>query len=79
MTYQFPPDIRDLVGKHMACGRYASEDELLRDALHALAESEEDLAAIQDALNDWRAGDAGVALDDAMQAIRNDERGLGDA
>ena len=46
MTYAFPPDLRELVGEQMASGKYASEDELLRHALRALSEEEEDLAAV---------------------------------
>jgi Arc/MetJ-type ribon-helix-helix transcriptional regulator len=38
MTYQFPPDVQKLLREHMATGGYASEDEVLRDALHALGE-----------------------------------------
>ncbi len=38
MAYQFPPDVEKLVREHMAAGGYASEDEVLRDALQALGE-----------------------------------------
>jgi putative addiction module CopG family antidote len=55
----------------MASGKYASEDELLRSALRALAEDEQDLDAVREALADWRAGDPGVPLEDAFAAIRN--------
>ena len=43
MLYPFPPDLQTLVGEQMASGKYASEDELLRRALLALAEEEQDL------------------------------------
>jgi Arc/MetJ-type ribon-helix-helix transcriptional regulator len=38
MTYQFPPDLQQLVQAHLGSGVYASTDELLRDAINALDE-----------------------------------------
>ena len=38
MTYQFPPDVNQLLKQHMATGAYTSEDDVLRDALRALEE-----------------------------------------
>jgi putative addiction module CopG family antidote len=70
MTYAFPPDLRELVSEQMASGKYASEDELLRHALRALSEEEEDLAAVSVALADWQSGDKGVSLDEAFATIR---------
>lgn len=70
MSYPFPPDLRELVGEQMGSGKYRSEDDLLRDALRALAEEEEDLAAVREALADWRAGDPGTPLEDAFAAVR---------
>jgi Arc/MetJ-type ribon-helix-helix transcriptional regulator len=54
----------------MASGRYASEAELLREALRALAEGEQDLAAIEEAITELQAGDQGVPLDEAFDAVR---------
>ena len=62
----------------MASGKYASEDEVLRSALNALAEGEQDLAAVREFLAEWRAGDPGVLLEDAFDAIRG-RHGLGEA
>ncbi|MBA3312941.1 MAG: type II toxin-antitoxin system ParD family antitoxin [Planctomycetaceae bacterium] len=70
MAYQFPPDIRELVGEQMASGQYRSEDEVLRDALRALSEEAQDLAAVQVAVAEWKAGDEGMPLDQAFEAIR---------
>jgi Arc/MetJ-type ribon-helix-helix transcriptional regulator len=42
MTHQFPPDVAKLVKDRMASGAYASEDEILRDALGALEQVELD-------------------------------------
>jgi putative addiction module CopG family antidote len=78
MSYPFPRDLQTLVGEQMASGKYASEDELLRSALHALAEEEQDLHAVRESLDEWRAGDPGVLLEDAFDAIRG-RHGLGEA
>jgi len=52
MPYSFPPDVNELVCAHMSSGKYASEDELLRAALQALTEEEEDLAAVRESIGD---------------------------
>ena len=74
MGYSFPPDIQQAVGARMASGQYTSEDDLLRDALRALEEQEEDLAAVKEALAEWCAGDEGVPLDDAFASLHNKHR-----
>jgi hypothetical protein len=38
MSYQFPPDVDQLLKERMASGAYTSEDDVLRDALRALDE-----------------------------------------
>jgi Arc/MetJ-type ribon-helix-helix transcriptional regulator len=78
MPYSFPPDLQTLVGEQMASSKYASEEELLRSALHALAEEEQDLDAVRESLAEWRAGDSGALLEDAFDAIRG-KHGLGEA
>jgi Arc/MetJ-type ribon-helix-helix transcriptional regulator len=78
MPYVFPPDLQALVGEQMASGKYASEDELLRSALRASVEAEQDLDAARESLAEWRAGDPGHPLDDAFDAIRR-RHGPGDA
>jgi putative addiction module CopG family antidote len=70
MPYQFPPDVDQLVRKQMASGSYTTEDELLREALRALREQDEDLLAVREALAEFEAGDAGVPLDEAFDDIR---------
>ena len=44
MPHPFPPDLQALVGEQMASGKYASDDDLLRSAVRALAD--EDLDAV---------------------------------
>jgi Arc/MetJ-type ribon-helix-helix transcriptional regulator len=70
MAFPFPPDLREFVRVQMASGKYASEEDLLRHAFGALAEQEEDLAAVRESVDEWRGGDPGVPLDDAMEAVR---------
>ncbi len=70
MAFPFPPDLQQFVRDQMASGKYASEEELLRDAFSALAEEEEDVAAVREAVAQWQAGDPGVGLDEAVQTIR---------
>ncbi len=74
MGYPFPPDIQQAVGARMASGQYPSEDDLLREALRALEEQDEDLAAVNEAVAEWRAGDGGVPLDDAFTSLRKKHR-----
>jgi Arc/MetJ-type ribon-helix-helix transcriptional regulator len=70
MPCAFPPDLRDLIGEQMASRNYASEDDLLRSALQALAEDEQDLIAIRQAVAEWESGDGGIPLQRAFAAIR---------
>jgi putative addiction module CopG family antidote len=74
MPYAFPPDLQELVVKQMESGKYASEDELLRSALRALSDEDEDLDAVRESLAAWRDGDPGVPLEDAFDAIRAKHR-----
>lgn len=37
MPYSFPTDVKQIIDAHLASGRYATEDDVLRDALRALA------------------------------------------
>lgn len=70
MTYPFPPDLQQMVSARLAQGAYQSEDDVLRSALEALEEREEDLLAIQAAVDEWRAGDEGLALAEAFSSLR---------
>jgi putative addiction module CopG family antidote len=70
MGYKFPPNIKSRVGQRMASGEYGSEDEVLRDALRALDDEQEDLAAVQEAITEWRAGDEGMTLHTAVDSLR---------
>lgn len=57
MSYPFPPDLRDLVHHAMSTGGFASEDELLRDALSAWQRRNDDLTAIREGIAEMEAGE----------------------
>lgn len=71
MGYSFPADLKLLIEQQMATGRYRSEDELIRDALDALLAESVETEAIQTAINEWRAGDVGLPLDEAFASVRH--------
>jgi Arc/MetJ-type ribon-helix-helix transcriptional regulator len=56
MAHQFSSDVDRLIRERMVAGGYRSEDDLLRDALAALAERADDLAAIEAGIDDLNAG-----------------------
>jgi len=51
MAYQFPADVERLIKERMALGVYTSEDEVLRDALGALEQLEQERIARWDERN----------------------------
>ncbi|MCA9211868.1 MAG: type II toxin-antitoxin system ParD family antitoxin [Planctomycetales bacterium] len=71
MSYQFPPDLEELIRKQMATGEYGSEDDVLREALRSLDIQRDDWDAIQAALKTLDAGETGVSLDDAFRQVRD--------
>ena len=70
MPYQLSPDVEELVKDRMASGNYQSEEDVLRDALEALRLEDEELRAIEEALDDVEDGDTGVSLDEAFASLR---------
>jgi putative addiction module CopG family antidote len=74
MGYHFPADVKQLVETQMAGGHYASEDDLLRDALKALSAEESEVEAIRAALAELDAGDPGISIDEAFDQIRRESR-----
>ena len=56
MSYQLPADLEQLVTEQIRLGSYHSPEDVLRDALRALAERNQDLAAIQSGIDDMEAG-----------------------
>lgn len=70
MAYQVPADLEERVQAHMATGRYASEDEVLRDALDTLDTLEAESQGVQAAIDAVKMGDAPLPLHDAFEALR---------
>jgi Arc/MetJ-type ribon-helix-helix transcriptional regulator len=56
MQYELPPDVEQQVRERMASGHYATEVDVLRDALAALKSRDEELTAIQEGIDDMEAG-----------------------
>ena len=71
MSHPVPPALHDDIQARVSAGGYASEEALLRDALRALDEEEEDLKAVKAAVAEWRAGDEGLPLKEAFNEIRS--------
>ncbi len=70
MTYHLPADVEERVQTRMATGRYASEDDVLRDALDTLDTLEADAGEVQVAIDAVKEGDAPVPLDQAFDVLR---------
>ncbi len=70
MSYQFPPDVQDQLRQRMAAGQYATEDDVLRDALKALKLQDEDVTAVKQAIADMEAGDRGKPFDEFVEEFR---------
>ncbi len=71
MSNPFPASLHEDIQARVSAGNYASEEDLLRDALRALDEEEEDLKAVKAAVAEWRAGDEGLPLKEAFDEIRH--------
>ncbi len=74
MPYSFPPDLQEQVAAMLATGQYASEDEVLRDAVEALRWEQEERAAVLAAVADVDAGEAGIPLNEAFDRVRKQHR-----
>ena len=53
MSYQFPPDIEERLKARMSDGRYQSEDDVLREAMNALDQLEQDKLIRWEERNRW--------------------------
>jgi Arc/MetJ-type ribon-helix-helix transcriptional regulator len=74
VAYQFPPDLDEQLKDRLATGQYASEEDVLREALRALKRQEDDVAAAREALADLEAGDRGKAFDEFVEDFRRARR-----
>jgi Arc/MetJ-type ribon-helix-helix transcriptional regulator len=71
MQHQFPADVEQLITERMATGQYASEADLVRQALLSLSTEDQDLEAVREAIADLENGDLGIPLDEAFDRIRH--------
>jgi Arc/MetJ-type ribon-helix-helix transcriptional regulator len=69
MTLQVPVDIQQLLDAQLATGAFAAVDDVLREALHTLAERQGVAADLQASLADIDAGDV-LPLDEGVAEIR---------
>lgn len=79
MPYSFPPDVRQQVNDRLATGRYATVDDVLREALGALSCEERETAALKEALGALDSGDEGLPLADAFAQVRTSHGSASDA
>jgi putative addiction module CopG family antidote len=56
MSYELSSEVTRAIDALLATGKYSSHDEVLRDALNALRQRDEDLAAIAAGIADMEAG-----------------------
>ncbi len=74
MSYQFPPDVQAQLQKYVATGQYATEDDVLRDALQSLRERDENVSAVKQAIADMEAGDHGKPFDEFVEQFRAEHK-----
>jgi len=70
MPYAFAPEIKHLVDQSLSSGEYASEDEVLRAALHALGDYHATIADIRQGQADHQQG-RGESVTAAVADIRH--------
>ena len=70
MAFHYPPLVEQVIRQKMASGRYESEEQLLLQALDSLDEEEDDVKAIEEALESLDRGEPGVPLDEAFEKLR---------
>ncbi|HET6882251.1 MAG TPA: type II toxin-antitoxin system ParD family antitoxin [Pirellulales bacterium] len=76
MSTQLPPDVQQHVTAWIASGKYASADDVLRDAMRALADEQDDFDAIREAIAEVESGDPGMPVQQAFHELR-EKHGIG--
>ncbi len=56
MSFALPPDLQSLVSKHFALGNYASEEDVLREALLALDDRQAQFREAQERIQRFQEG-----------------------
>ena len=74
MATSVPPDVQRAIDARLATGKYATPDDVLRDAFRALDSEDEDVSAIQQAIDAWQQGEEGLPLDEAFDQVRRSIR-----
>ena len=75
MIRKIPDDVQAAIDAKVASGQYADEESVLREALASLDEFDEDVAKLTTAIDDWRSGDEGMPIDQAVDLIRGKVEG----
>ena len=78
MSYAFPPELERLIRQELSTGVYASEDDLLLEAMRVLHDRDEAIAGIKEGLSNLEAGRVRTlnAVDEELRmkhAIPHDE------
>lgn len=72
---KIPDDVQAAIDAKVASGQYADDETVLREALASLDEFDEDVAKLKTAIDDWRSGDVGMPIDQAVDLIRSKVEG----
>ena len=75
MIRKIPDDVQAAIDAKVASGQYEDDATVLREALASLDEFDEDVAKLTKAIDDWRSGDAGIPIDQAVDLIRGKVEG----
>lgn len=73
---QIPADVQQMIEIQIASGRYASADEVLRDAMTLLARDQAtDIDVVERGIALWKSGvDEGMGVDEAFDRARDEIR-----
>ncbi len=74
MIRKIPDDVQAAIDEKVASGQYADEETVLREAMASLDEFDENVAKVQEAIDDWQAGDEGIPVEEAIKIIRSSVR-----
>lgn len=72
---KIPDDVQAAIEAKVSSGQYADEETVLREAMASLDEFDEDVAKLQAAIQDWKSGDTGLPIDQAVELIRGKVEG----
>ena len=75
MIRKIPDDVQAAIEAKVSSGQYSDEETVLREAMASLDEFDEDVAKLQAAIQEWKSGDTGLAIDQAVELIRGKVEG----